>query len=241
MNKITFRAINKNDYDTFLKPVPASTLLPSWWREETPYTISPDNPDGKKITLYQRQANTTFKKCTPMLDSLTSGYIIQLWSDVLVRQINGEPEITWRTQRSIFELHGNNGKPFKDIVTPKGYSNTVFKYLNTWIPITPSGYSIFVGPAVGYNDSPFRAVPAIIDTDKSTLEFAPPMWIKEGFEGVIEKGTPLVQITPFKRENWKSETTFYEDLEFEKVQERNFNSTIVNHYIKNVWTKKTYK
>jgi len=231
MNNIIFKAINKNDYDTFLKPVPASTLLPSWWREETPYTISPDNPDGKKITLYNREANTSFKKCTPMLDVLSSGYIIQLWSDVLVRQVNGEPQITWRAQRDIFSLHG---KPFKDIVTPRGYSDTVFKYGNTWIPITPNGYSVFVTPPPGYNNSPFRAVPAIVDTDKSTIDFTPPMWIKEGFEGVVEKGTPLVQITPFKRENWKSETTFYEDGEFQKVQEKNFNSTIVNHYIKNV-------
>jgi hypothetical protein len=238
MNKIIFKAINKNDYDTFLKPVPASTLLPLWWKEETPYKKSLDNPDGKKIILSNRQANTTFKKCTPMLDVLASGYILQLWSDILVRQVNGEPEISWRTAKNIFSTHG---KPFKDVVTPNGYSNIVFKYLNTWIPITPTGYSVFVAPPPGYNNSPFRAVPAIIDTDRSTIDFAPPMWIKEGFEGIIEKGTPLVQITPFKRENWKLETTFYEDDEFEKIQEKNFNSNIVNHYIKNVWTKKSYK
>jgi hypothetical protein len=238
MNKIIFKAINKDQYDTFLKPVPASTLIPSWWKEETPYTVSPGNPDGKKIIINGGQVNTNFKKCTPMLDALTSGYIIPLWTDILVRQVNGNPEISWRTNQNVFSLHGT---PFKDIVTPKGYSNVVFKYLNTWIPITPSGYSIFVTPPTGYNDSPFRSVPGIIDTDRSTIEFAPPMWIKDGFEGIVEKGTPLVQITPFKRENWKSEITYYEGNEFEKVQERNFNSNIVNHYIKNVWTKKNYK
>jgi hypothetical protein len=238
MNKIIFKALNKDSYDTSLKPVPASTLVPSWWREETPYVITPDNPDGKKIMLNNKQANTNFKKCTPMLDALTSGYIIPLWTDVLVRQVNGLPEISWRTNRGVFDVHG---KPFKDIVTPKGYSDLVFKYGNTWIPITPKGYSIFVYAPLGYNDSPFRAIPAIIDTDKSNIEFAPPMWIKDGFEGIVEKGTPLIQITPFKRENWESETTFYEDNEFEKVQERNFNSNIVNHYIKNIWSKKSYK
>ena len=117
----------------------------------------------------------------------------------------------------------------------------VFKYLNAWMPITPPGYSCLITSPFGHKNLPFQAAPAIIDTDKSRLDLSPPGWIKEGFEGVIEKGTPLIQITPFKRENWNSEFDYYEDYEFTKLQEKTMNSNIVNHYIKKVWSKKNYK
>jgi hypothetical protein len=31
-----------------------------------------------------------------------------------------------------------------------------------------------------------------------------PFFIKEGFSGVIPKGTPIAQVIPFKRESWTS-------------------------------------
>jgi hypothetical protein len=237
-NKIKFTAMNKFDYDIQLKPYPASTNIPSWWRDELPYTVSESNPTGKKIIVENSTSNATFKKCTPMLDAITSGYIIPLWTDVQVRIVDGEPVITWRTQRQVFLKHGEASER---VVPPTGYSNHVFKYLNTWMPKTPNGYSVLVTSPFGHRNLPLQAIPAIIDSDRSTLDIVPPMWLKDGFEGIIEKGTPMIQITPFKRENWESECDYLEYGEFEKNQEKNFNSTLINHYIKNVWSKKSYK
>ena len=109
------------------------------------------------------------------------------------------------------------------------------------MPKTPKGYSILVTAPFGHRDLPFHVIPAIIDSDRSTLEIVPPMWLKEGFEGIVEKGTPMFQVTPFKRESWESEFSYLENGEFEIKQEKNFNSTLVSHYIKNVWSKKSYK
>ena len=67
------------------------------------------------------------------------------------------------------------------------------------------------------------------------------MWIKKNFSGVVEKGTPLIQLIPFKRDDWEATHNYYEDGEFSLVQEKNFNSTIISHYIKQVWSKKSYK
>lgn len=237
---IKFVALNKYDYDVMLKPYPAHQAIPEWWRAATPYDISEENPNGKKLIVEDRKANATFKKCTPMLDALTSGYIIPLWTDVLVREVGGFPRITWRTGRDVFSLHGEGSTK---VEAPIGYRNDiVFKYHNTWIPRTPKGYSsLIVSPFGHKQSSPFSAIPAVIDSDKSTLEIIPPMWIKKDFEGVVEKGTPLVQIIPFKRENWKATFSFYEDGEYEKIEEKNFSSTLVNHYVKNHWDKKSYK
>ena len=241
--KINFIARDPAMYEIAPRPFPSAQSLPDWWKSMTPYAKSPDNPDGKRIIVEDYLSNATFKKCVPMLDALTSGYILPLWSDIQVRQVRTDndsftPFITWRVKKDVFELHGSESHEIKQ---PEGYSTTVFKYLNPWIPRTPKGYSTLVTQPFGYHANPFYAVPAIVDTDTSTLDILPPMWIKEGFEGIIEKGTPMVQLTPFKRDNWTSEFSHYKEGEINTIQDKNFGSTLVNHYVKNHWAKKKYK
>ena len=237
-NKIIFKALSEIDFETFLKPYPASQNIPDWYMKGKPYEVSEMNPTGGKILVNNRLSNAAFKKCTPMLDAITSGYIVPLWADVQVTEQLGLPTVTWRTARDVFVFHGQSSE---EIQPPTGYTNKVVKYLNTWVPKTPPGYSVLITAPFGHRDLPFHAIPAVVDSDKSTLEILPPMWIKEGFEGIVEKGTPLFQITPFKRENWKAEFDCYRGNEFLTLQEKNFNGTLVNHYIKNVWSKKSYK
>ncbi len=236
--KIVFKARNKRESLIQSRPTPASQHIPDWWRNQTPYDKNDQNPDGKKIKIYQNIPNATFKKCTPMLDGLTSGYIISLWADVLVEQTDTDPHITWKVSDPVFFQHGESAR---DIPAPKGYDQVVFKYNNTWIPKTPPGYSTLIISPIGYRDLPFYSIPAIIDTDKSQLEVVFPMWIKKKFSGIVENGTPMIQLIPFKRENWKSEFEYYEDGEFQISQEIGFHKTIVNNYVKNHWSKKSYK
>jgi hypothetical protein len=236
--KIIFKARDENGWAVQPKPIPASQLLPEWWRPIPPYETTLVS-DGTKLIVENLTSNVSAKKCVPMLDALLTGYIVTLWTDVQVRQINGNPRITWRVKTNdVFEEHGPSSKM---IEPPTGYSNNVFKYYNTWIPITPKGYSVLITAPFGYRNTPLQAIPAVIDTDKSTLEILPPMWLKKDFEGIIEKGTPLFQITPFKRENWDSEFTYYKNSDYFKTHDKNFGSTIVNHYTKFVWSRKTFK
>jgi hypothetical protein len=239
MNKIIkFTAKDKYSYELCIPPFPASQAIPKWHKDMTPYQVSPDNPDGKKFILENRISNATFKKCVPMLDALTSGYIIPLWSDVQIKQTITGPRITWRSSLEVFEQHGENSQYVEN---PPGYTNSVFKFMNKWIPHTPNGYSVLVIPPVGYRNLPFRAIEAVLDSDKANLEPLFPMWIKEGFEGVVEKGTPLVQVIPFKRTSWTAEFDYYADGEHKLLEDKTFNSTLVNHYIKNFWSKKSYR
>ena len=67
------------------------------------------------------------------------------------------------------------------------------------------------------------------------------MFLKEGFEGIIEKGTPMFQIIPFKRNNWESKFSFLEDGQDLINFDRDVRATIVNNYVKNFWEKKSYK
>jgi len=237
--KIIFKAKDQYGWEVQPKPGPASQYMPEWWKNMSPYVKSADNPDGNKLIISNRDTNAGPKKCVPMLDAMTTGYIIPLWSDVQVRQTNGLAQITWRLKGGdVFVMQGPGGR---DVQPPIGYTTDVVKYLNTWIPITPPGYSVLVTSPLGHRDLPFHAIPAVIDSDKSQFELTAPMWVKEGFEGIVEKGTPMLQVIPFKRDSWEAEFASHDDGMYDKIYDKTLGSTLVGHYIKNSWSKKQYK
>jgi hypothetical protein len=236
---INFRARSKNEFDIQLKPYPAVKQLPKWFLDMEPYSDSNKYPVDGKLHFRNRVANATFKKCVPLLDSMSAGYIIPLWTDVMIEQNNNFPEIYWKTRHDVFSLHGESSR---EIQSPIGYDQVVYKYNNCWIPQTPKGYSCLITSPTGHNDLPFKAIPAVVDTDRSTLELVFPMWVKKGFEGIVEKGMPMIQIIPFKRDDWESTFDYYENGEYENViEEKNFNSTMIGHYLKNHHSKKKFK
>jgi hypothetical protein len=235
-NNIEFIAIDKYAFEVCPRPFPASQAIPQWWKDASPYIKSEDNPDGKKIIVNNYESNASFKKCTPMLDMLSSGYIIPLWADVQVTAKKDGPRLSWRVHRQVFDVHDG-----QDVEIPEGYQKTQFKFLNQWIPKLPSGFSALIMPCPGYPNNPFRPISAIIDYDKTTHPLYPPMYLKNDFEGILEKGTPMFQIIPFKRNNWKSNFSFLQDGQLSINEDRDIKATIVNNYVKNFWEKKTYK
>jgi hypothetical protein len=236
---INFRARTKAEFEVQPRPYPAIKKLPKWFTDASPYFGNEVYPDDGKLHIRNRGANATFKKCVPLLDGLSAGYIIDLWADVMIEQNDGHSEIYWKTATTVFELHG---PPSRSIPAPVGYDQVVYKYNNGWIPQTPKGYSCLITSPFGYGDLPFKAIPAIVDTDSSTLELVFPMWIKTGFEGTVEKGTPMVQIIPFKRDDWNSTFDYYENGDYKNIiEERNFQSTMIGHYLKNHHSKKKFK
>jgi hypothetical protein len=191
--KIKFVAITKYDSEVCMKPTPAINYLPDWWRSGTPYIKNEENPTGKKLIIDNFESNASFKKCTPMLDLLGAGYIVPLWSDVFIEEFDNGVGIKWRVTKQVFDDHAN-----QDVAVPEGYHKNGFKFLNRWIPQLPKGYSALIIPPVGYPNGIFRPIPAIVDYDSTPHPLFPPGFIKEGFNGILEKGTPMFQIIPFK-------------------------------------------
>lgn len=239
MPNITFKAANEYFREVCIPPFPANQALPKWWTNHTPYVKTANNPDGKKVIIQNSLSNASYKKCVPMLDGLTSGYIISLWADVQLTQVDDAPLINWKVRgKSVFDVHGFDSK---SIETPSGYHPQLFIYKCGWIPITPKGYSVLITHPFGYIDSPFRALSAVVDSDKNRTELSLPVWVKKDYEGIIEKGLPMVQLIPFKRENWTSNLDNYTEQSYLIEEDKNWNGTLVNHYVKKIWTKKSYK
>ena len=210
--KITFKAESKAQYEICPKPKPASEYVPEW---------------GLKQDIHEQ---------TTRFDLLSAGYIIPLWSDVLVEQDETNFNISWRVQDNVFEPHGES-----EVAIPSGYGPQAVKYNNPWIPRLPKGYSLLIMPPVGYPDTPFRLLPAIIDYDKTSHVLHPPGFIKSDFNGIIERGTPMIQVIPFKRDNWESGFEWFEEGGLEIMLNRDVNSVLGNHYLKKFWSKKNFK
>lgn len=194
---IKFHAINEHVMQVREKPQPASSFVPNWWKKMEPYV------DGKYDL--NPSSTVTAKKCFPLLDGMNAGYIVPLWADVLVTQENGMPRIKWATSAEVVSAWPHHQS--KGFEVPEGFSDTAFKYLHDWIIETPKNWSSLIVHPVGFQNLPFRTITGLVDTDKLKTQINSPFFVKTGFEGIIEKGTPMFQIIPIKRDFWKSEYT----------------------------------
>lgn len=219
--KIEFLSPNKFLMETREKPIPASKMLPQWWRDMPIYS------NGDKKLDIQPYPNVTAKRCFPLLDSLTAGYIMPLWADILVTQNVAGPYIKWATNDPVVEAWDSEQSSLYEV--PDGFSQTVFKYFHGWVIKTPPGYSCLITHPIGYNNLPIKTLSGIVDTDSLDTFANSPFLVKEGFEGIIEKGTPMFQVIPFKRDDWKSSVKLMGEYEYETNRER-LRSKIVSYY-----------
>jgi hypothetical protein len=210
-------------------PKPAIKYLPEWYKKSSPYL--------KKEKL-EINSLRTMKHCIPFMDSMVSGYIHELWSDCEVENDNGV-RIHFKGEHKVFgyKTHGSAG----NMPVPYGYEEDIWSFHHGLYVKTPPGYSILVTQPFNRTDLPFYALSGIVDADKEPFfPGAYPVFLKQGFSGVIPKGTPMLQIIPFKREDWTSERD-ESILKQGRITNINAINTIMHWYKKNAWFKKTYE
>jgi hypothetical protein len=230
-NIIKFTSSSDHVFEVRERPQPAAKYIPDWWKQIPKYT-EPQN----KLELIPK-ANVTVKQCAPVLDIFSSGYIIPLWSDIVVNQSPDGVTINWATELPVMDSWSiSQSSLFKP---PVGFDKIAFKYLHGWNIKTPPGWScLFIHP-VAYQDLPIRSISGIVDTDILDGLINCPFFIQKGFEGIIEKGTPMVQVIPFKRDSWESK------IEKEHNSKHFFNhekiSTKIYGYYSSLRERKNYK
>jgi hypothetical protein len=229
--KIKFIAGSKYVLEVNQKPVPASTLIPGWWKEMPPY--------GKGKFRMEPYPTTTAKKCFPLLDGLTAGYILTLSTDLFVeKDIFGNQKVNWTVSRPPVKAWSESQSSLYEI--PEGFNKSVYKNFHGWIIETPKNYSCLIIHPVGYQNLPIRTLTGVVDTDKLKTFANAPFVIKDDFEGIIPKGTPMAQVIPFKRDSWKMEIDSITEEEAIFRHDRLY-STLKSSYGINLRAKKEYK
>jgi hypothetical protein len=234
----------KEDY-----PIPAKLNIPEWYKKL-------EHDFDKK----------TVKGCMPFLDSLTSGYLLKMPQDFNIRHNvdnKNEKGQNFKDSFQTFSLHDVspllNAKsinlnssidihPIKQIegspFVEKNKNLPFYKILNPWKIKTPKGYScLFVSP-LNNSDDRFSIISGIVDTDTFPNEINFPIVINGDkypiLETTINKGTPYVQVIPFKRENWKMSLKSRKQKEIQNSR-LFYGLRLLNIYKEKFWKKKSWK
>jgi hypothetical protein len=170
------------------EPVPAKAALPEWFRRLPPVS---------KPHLSATNNALTVKRCMPFLDAMTAGWIIPLTATVRLEIADGGRTVNagWEFDRTMVSNHsapqvaGNPREP-----------RPPCKFHNFWTITTPKGWSCLFLPPLNRPNAVFVCASGLVDTDVYAAPVHFPFFATapDGLY-VIEKGTPLVQVIPFRR------------------------------------------
>ena len=225
---------NTNNFD-IQQPQPATKFIPEWYKNTKSYINNEKKPDGTG------NIDATIKRCIPVLDAITAGYIITLPADIYVslkdNGLGGKSQFFEWPSFKLIDFHPIEQAPEHPMVKPYAYP----KFNNPWSIKTPKGYStLFVQPF--HRESNFTILSGIVDTDTYTAPVNFPFVINDpNFEGLIKEGTPIAQVIPFKRDKWIMKNGNNDNfIEQENVRTK-LSRRFFDRYKTLFWDKKEYR
>jgi hypothetical protein len=236
--KIKFIPSVQNYDGLLLSPEPAVKHIPKWYRNLAKFDRSNDD-----ITLDPQNhlgtdgAQVSTKMCMPFFDATTAGYFYLLEDDLHVSlDKDGKPSLSWGGDVLLVDK-----RPIIDIVVPDNCHPIHYGWRMNWYYETPPGYSVLITHPMNRYDLPFYVQSGIVESDIWGLPVFIAFFLKRNFHGVIPKGTPIMQIIPFKRDDWELEVVNSdEELDKHELMAENRRSMIYGYYKKTAWRKKVF-
>ena len=180
-------------------PRPAKHFIPKWFKD------IPSDVIG------------TVKDCPSFPDYFSQGYVLPMWSDVVLNQ--KEDEFSWQTSTGIFNWDFHTNDQLLDYVKPSFNgieSQFVFKANCPWRIITPPGWSVLQLPLFYHFNQEWSVLPGVIDTDIPSEVNQQILYHGNGKEVKIKCGDPLVLYIPFKRSDKLNHEVRYQTQEEHK-------------------------
>jgi len=147
------------------------------------------------------------------MEALTFGWIIPVPTDIgVIRSENGL-EVNWNPN---FKAMGNH--PKEQVGGDKfPHDGEILTFNLPYALRTPDGVSTMYMPPMNRVETRFRPFSGVVDTDKYVNAVnIPALVLDDEFEGIIEAGTPLVQVIPCKRDSIVNESKTREATEEEE-------------------------
>lgn len=213
-------------------PKPSSEVLPEWYKKTDSYM------GVKKDLGYDLTTNATIKKCVPVFDALTAGYIIPTYCDLWIKKTDNGQLVYLPSGDTSIHFHPIEQAPYHPSMNYHPYP----KWLNPWGIKTPPGYSsLFLQPVHGGNNF-FTILEGFVDTDTYNAPVNFPFVLNDtNFEGLIPAGTPMAQVIPVKRDEWLIKQGSEKDIQNALNNRIKLTSIFYNRYKTLFWNKKTYK
>jgi len=215
-------------------PQPSSIFLPDWYKKTSGHV------GNNKTYINTEITGPTIKKCIPIFDALTAGYIIPTCCDLFISK---NPDGTILYTPAPF---GPEAISYHPIIQapyhPAMNGNPYPKFTNPWGIATPKGYSCLFMPPVHEGNKYFKVLEGIVDTDKYHAPVNFPFVLNDvNFEGLIPAGTPMVQVVPFKRDYWTSKPGSEKEIKKTSDDVSLLNSRFLDRYKNLFWERKQYK
>lgn len=181
-------------FDVIPKPIPAYKCMPDWFKK-----IPIEMPNRRD---HFGAKGMTAKKCMPLLDAMSIGFIMPLFADANIRT---------NDSGSLIEVGASS--PFGDIIqfhskdqvggkTSPTYPADAIKFINKWVIKTAPGYSTLFIPPINHIEPRFTCLGGFVDTDTYAKEVNfPAIWHEKNYDGIVNAGTPIVTVIPIKRKN----------------------------------------
>lgn len=208
-------------------PVPAGKHVPDWWKR-LPHTYPQRDQFGAE--------SMTAKKCMPLQDIMTLGYIIPLQADVqvitnkdgsVIKAVSS-PTIPAAEFHNIDQIGGKKNAP--------GAPTNPIKFINHWVIKTAPGWSTIFIPPVNHMNELFTCLGGMVDTDRYAKEVNfPAIWHARDYDGKLKAGTPLVQVIPVKRDSFPKQPAIREmtPVEFADIEKiRKCQTSRASYYTK---------
>ena len=228
MKKITFTNVLGLD---FYPPKPAVKQIPDWYKDTPEYTGN----QGRKMIA--EGIPHTIKKCMPVLDAITAGYILYTQVDVQVTQVDGLPYFRWAGQDAIL-FHPIEQAPLHPARNEAPYP----KWNNPYSIKTPSGYSTLFLPPMHNPNGIFTVLEGFVDTDTYQTPVNFPFILNDvKWEGIIDAGTPMAQVIPIKRDSWKHKIGSDKERMEQNMITAKLKTLFFNSYKRQFWHRKEYK
>jgi len=224
--EITFTNTSGVDIE---QPQPASKFTPDWYKDTKSYIGNIKKPTGAGAT------DATIKRCIPVFDAITAGYIITSPADVYVSLKESIQFFEW-SSLGLISFHPIEQAPNHPARNQHAYP----KWMNPWAVKTPKGYStLFTQPM--HREAVFTILPGIVDTDTYTAPVNFPFIVNDpNFEGLIPKGTPIAQVIPFKRDKWQIKLGFEKEIKEQNKVTSILVTKFFDKYKTMFWTRKEF-
>lgn len=184
---ITFTC-RPEDHGVIAPPVPARNALPDWFRQLPAISTAHLSATNNALTA---------KRCMPFLDALATGWILPLAATVRLEIGEGGRSVQagWEFDRTMVSNHSA-----PQVAGHPMLPRPPCKFHNLWTIRTRPGWSCLFLPPLNRPNVVFACVAGIVDTDTYASPIHLPFFAT-GEDGVhvIERGTPLVQVIPFRR------------------------------------------
>jgi hypothetical protein len=182
------------DKGVIAEPSPAKSAMPDWFKKLPAVDAAVQSPTNNGLTV---------KRCMPFLDAMTAGYVIPLAATVRLEVTDGGENVNagWDFDREMVSYH-----PGFQVAGHPAAPRPACKFHNFWTIATPPGWSVLITPPLNRPHPVFEILSGVVDADtyRSPIHFPFFIHAEDGLHE-IEKGTPIAQVIPFRREEMRAE------------------------------------